>query len=790
MSAENMGATEHGGPFDVATAATVVLDAREIIIGWSPAAEALFGYPPGETLGRPVGDLLADAAGVAALLESGTRYPTCSALHRDGHPLRVALAVSPLGHDEGGATWLVAAVSTPRLDQWAGDQAMLNGLSEQSPIMISVLDTQLRVKWINRAVEKEFGLTLEECRGQYISDVLPKGDYLSEAGSPPPPMDQPFEHVLNTGEPLVDLRYRSPTDLDPFHYQFWSSSYFRLEDVDGRPLGVCETAVNITDRYVVRQRLALLSRAGGKIGQTLNIERTAGDLAELTVPEFAAITSVDLFEPVLRGEDPGEANGRTAPHLRRMAERAAGDSVAGAMPSRLAEYPAGSPQLRCLSEGRPVVGDRMLAVPLRARGTVLGLVTFQRFPPRDTFDPEEVHLAEELVSRTAVCVDNGRRYVREHAAALMLQRDLLPRRLPEPTAVSVAHRYRPAAGPVGVGGDWYDVIPLSGARVGLVIGDVAGRGLRASATMGRMRTTVAALAALDLAPEELLARLDDLVVAQSLDGEDDRAVGVTCLYAIYDPVERHCVMARAGHLPPALVTPDGRVEILDLPAGPPLGLGGLPFESAGFDLPENSLLALFTDGLVESREQDIDVGLSRLRDALSRPGRTLEETGDSVLTTMLPHPSEDDAALLLARVHALSDGQVASWDLPADFAEVARFRGLAVEKAVDWGHDEAAFVVELVVSELVTNALRYGGAPMRLRLIRDQSLICEVSDGGHTSPHLRRAGQDEEGGRGLFLVAQLTERWGTRYTPDGKTIWAEVPLSGPTGMPDLFDVLE
>jgi serine phosphatase RsbU (regulator of sigma subunit)/anti-sigma regulatory factor (Ser/Thr protein kinase) len=451
-------------------------------------------------------------------------------------------------------------------------------------------------------------------------------------------------------------------------------------------------------------------------------------------------------------------------------------------------------RLRCLAENAPAIdaSAHALALPLAARGANLGVVAFARSRHADPFEHEEVQLAEELVSRTAVCLDNARRYTREHATALTLQRDLLPRTLPQQPGVEVAHRYLPAAGPAGVGGDWYDVIPLSGARVGLVVGDVAGHGTSAAATMGRVRTTVAALAALDLAPDELLARLDDLVARTGAPPSgpadaEDQALGVTCLYAIYDPVSRRCVMARAGHLPPVLVTPDGHAELVDLPAGPPLGLGGLPFECADIELPEGATLALYTDGLVENRHTDIDAGVSSLCTALAGPADgQLDKACDKVITTLLPQPPEDDAALLLLRVHALAENLVATWDVAADPGEVARARSLACDQLAAWGVDEtASFVVELVVSELVTNAIRYGGAPVCLRLIRERGLIVEVSDGGHTSPHLRRAAMEDEGGRGLFLVAQLTQQWGTRYTPTGKTIWTEVsPV--PAQMPGIF----
>ncbi|MCG7205117.1 serine/threonine-protein phosphatase [Streptomyces arenae] len=280
----------------------------------------------------------------------------------------------------------------------------------------------------------------------------------------------------------------------------------------------------------------------------------------------------------------------------------------------------------------------------------------------------------------------------------------------------------------------------------------------------------------------MLSRLDDLVVragtASSAEaGAEDRALGVTCLYAIYDTVNRHCVMARAGHPPPVLLGPDGHTELVDVPAGPPLGVGGLPFESVDFELAEGSMLALFTDGLVESRRRrDIDSGIRDLCDALSRSGTgPLEEICHRVVAELLPGPPADDAALLLVRTHVLPGHLVATWEIPPDPGEVADARSSARDKLAEWGvADETTFVVELVVSELVTNAIRYGGSPVRLRLIREDELIVEVSDGGHTSPHLRRAGMDDEGGRGLFLVAQMTERWGTRYTPTGKTIWTEV----------------
>ncbi|MFD3540817.1 SpoIIE family protein phosphatase [Streptomyces sp. NPDC058662] len=379
-----------------------------------------------------------------------------------------------------------------------------------------------------------------------------------------------------------------------------------------------------------------------------------------------------------------------------------------------------------------------------------------------------------------------RRQPREHTSTMTLQRSLLPHTLPDHAALEIASRYLPAGTEAGVGGDWFDVIPLSGARVALVVGDVVGHGIRAAATMGRLRTAVRTLADVDLPPDELLTHLDDLIIHLSADesdqdaaGESAGGIGTTCLYVVYDPVTRRCTVARAGHPPPAVVSPEGSVYLLDVPAGPPLGLGGLPFETAEVELAEGSVLALYTDGLLQVREHDIDEALDSMFAALSRPASTLDTVCDRVLTALLTHPPEDDVALLVARTRALHADKVVVWDLPSDPSVVSLARRQTTEQLTAWGLDEAAFVTELLVSELVTNAIRYGEPPVQLRLIHEKStLICEVSDASSTAPHMRRARIFDEGGRGLLLVAQLAQRWGTRHAPVGKTIWAEQSLVG------------
>ncbi|MFE7573033.1 SpoIIE family protein phosphatase, partial [Streptomyces sp. NPDC057539] len=319
---------------------------------------------------------------------------------------------------------------------------------------------------------------------------------------------------------------------------------------------------------------------------------------------------------------------------------------------------------------------------------------------------------------------------------------------------------------------------------------------------GRLRTAVRTQAVVDLPPDELLTHLDDLVnhlAAEGAGGQTPGAaaegagdVGATCIYAVYDPVSRRCSLARAGHPQPAMVTPDGTVSFLDLPAGAPLGLGNLPFESVEVELREGSVLVLYTNGLVESRERGLDESFAALRTALAHPAAPLEDTCDNVLKELLPGRPADDVALLLARTRALDASQVATWELDCDPAGVAQARRDVAGQLAAWGLDDAVFTTELVVSELVTNAIRYAQAPIQLRLIHDHSLICEVSDGSNTAPHLRRARVFDEGGRGLLLVAQLTRSWGTRQGSGGKTIWAEqaLPVADGVGIWDVADVTD
>ncbi|MFG2985492.1 SpoIIE family protein phosphatase [Streptomyces sp. NPDC048258] len=788
---------EPHGPLDVSRAAMAVLDGEDRVVGWSPAAANLLGYAASEVLGRAFADLVTGPGGNELL--SDLRRPL-RLRHRNGQRVRTVIAVLPLspggeepgddGSDLGGGAGtrparLLAMADADETEQWSALQSMLRGLATQSPVGLAIYDTLLRVVWTNAALYKEMGPA--DYAGVGPDDMVSHGVILSPG---PDTLEEVMSGVLATGDPVVELHYRGRPPSVPDRDHVWSCSYYRLEDPAGSPLGVCEETVDITERYLAQQRLDLLVQAARSVGTTLDMSRTAREFAAVATAWFADAVTVDLLETALNGD---RSHPGAGPDTR----------MARVWPPPPEESPA-APFAVSAEDGapaviRPVREPGRLAIPLRAEGTDLGIVSFTWEHRTVPFDDGELAVADELVARLAVCVDNARRYAREHAAALLLQRSLLPRLLPQLSAVELAYRYLPADSRAGVGGDWFDVIALSGTRVGLVVGDVVGHGLGAAATMGRLRTSVRVLARMDLAPEELLARLDDLVTqgaderaAARIAGEElpeDEAMGVTCLYAVYDPVSGTCTMARAGHPPPAVVDPDdGTVTFPELPSGPPLGVGALPFESAEMTLPPGSLLALFTDGLVQGRDRDSEEQLDVLTGILSRSTRPLDDLCDEAVGALLPGPADDDAALLLVRTRVLGEHKVAVWDLTADPQDVARARAAASAQVRAWGlDDDLIFTTELVVSELVTNAIRYAGAgPIQLRLIRDQTLICEVSDSGYTSPHLRQAAGDDEGGRGLFIVAQTTQHWGARYTATGKIIWAEQaipPVKHPHGRP-------
>ncbi|WP_404961407.1 SpoIIE family protein phosphatase [Streptomyces sp. 147326] len=577
-----------------------------------------------------------------------------------------------------------------------------------------------------------------------------------------------------------------------------------------------DTAAEAAEPDSERRRKRLSHTAAASIGASLDVTDMAQVLVNLLVPDFADLATVDLAEPVLVGDEPLPLDTSGEVRLRRTAAaQSPGVSAEDLLPVGESLPPVPDTDvMRPLMAGRPVLvsdvdvlraalgvdaetlrlfvpsgAHSSVAVPLYARGLILGCVTVWRSQLPSAFGEEDAALLLDVASRAALGVDNARRFTKEHRSVVALQRSLLPHSLVNTAAADTAGVYQPACGGVGVGGDWFDVIPLPSLRVAFVVGDVVGHGLEATAAMARLRTAVQTLADLDLDPGELLTHLDDLVLgfsSEQMSGAsraEPAVLGATCLYAVYDPVTSRCVAATAGHPPPALLPPGEEPFFLGMAPGPPLGVGGMPFEVSEFGVPPGSTMAFFTDGLVARRGGDIEEGLERLRSSLAGAGssRPLGEVSQSVFDKVLPQEPADDVALLLARTRALSSDQVAEWELEADLSLVAHARELVVGQLSGWQLDELSFVTELVASELVTNAIRYAGGPVGLRLIRDRVLVCEVSDPSSTQPRLRRARETDEGGRGLFLVAQLTDRWGCRFTSSGKTIWTEQPIDGSLG---------
>ncbi|MER7925801.1 SpoIIE family protein phosphatase [Streptomyces sp. NPDC096057] len=772
--------------------AAAVISARGIVTGWSEGARTLTGYPAEEAVGRSVAALLAEPPSTTAV--AALTGPVVLR-HRDGTPLPLTVRACELLGPDGTPDGYVLTVEPPAAPTLA-EQAF-----QQASMSLSVFDTDQRYARLNEAACRVMGVSEDVLLGRHfpesVEDAEHSRGFLNN-----------LRMVTETGRPVRYESWAGSPALNREHA--WSIEMWPLKGDSGELTGVGLAAFDSTEQYLAQQRLALLNEAAAGIGTTLDVVRTAEELVQLLVPRYADFASVDLLPWVLGADEPPQdLDGDVV--LRRVAHGSVTEGTPEAAVHLGAAdlYPPFSPPTRALREGRAVrsqagepdfvrwVADRnarspegrshrtgvhsVLAVPLRARGTTLGVAVGVRMAHPDDYAADDALLAEELASRAAVCIDNARRFARERSTALALQHSLLPRNLPGQAAVEVAHRYLPCGSLAGVGGDWFDVIPLSGSRVGLVVGDVVGHGITSSATMGRLCTAVRTLADVDLPPDELLTHLDDLVTHLAADDTDDEVaeLGATCLYAVYDPVSRRLTMAAAGHPQPAVVLPDGTASLVPLTAGPPLGVGGLPFESVELELPEGATVALYTDGLIEDRARDVDHATDALCRALLTPAESLDALCDAVLKAVMPTEPNDDVALLLVRTRALGAGRVATWDIEPDPAHVAGARQAATEQLAAWGLDEAAFVTELVVSELVTNAIRYGEPPIQLRLIRDRALICEVSDASSTSPHLRRAHAYDEGGRGLLLVAQLTQRWGSRQTGGGKTIWAEQPLPPP-----------
>ncbi|MEU7294089.1 ATP-binding SpoIIE family protein phosphatase [Streptomyces exfoliatus] len=554
------------------------------------------------------------------------------------------------------------------------------------------------------------------------------------------------------------------------------------------------------------ERLRFVGAATRRIARGIDLDEIVLGLCRATVPTFSDEILVYLRDPLPVGDErpvaPFMLRLRRTDRLR-LSELEGEELVLVPDPSptpaaELCEVRSGGALAEVLRGVRPVFGDsaaaktalsellgpghplpgglRAVLAPLRGRRRVIGAAVFLRRPERAAFEPNDLLVAAQLATHTALGIDKAVLYGREAYIADELQRTMLPDSLPQPTGVKLASRYLPAAETARVGGDWYDAIPLPGSRVALVVGDVMGHSMTSAAIMGQLRTTAQTLAGLDLPPQEVLHHLDEQ--AQRL-GENRMA---TCMYAVYDPVSHRITIANAGHPPPILLHLGGRAEVLRVPPGAPIGVGGVDFEAVELDAPAGATLLLYTDGLVESRLRDVWTGIEQLRERLAATAQLtgpdhsppLEALCDDVLDMLGPGDRDDDIALLAARFDGIAPSDVAYWFLEPEDAAPGRARRLARRALARWDLEELTDSVELLISEVVTNAVRYAERPVTLRLLRTDVLRCEVGDDSPQLPRQRRARDTDEGGRGLFLVNRLARRWGATRLSGGKVVWFEL----------------
>ncbi|MFE5511217.1 SpoIIE family protein phosphatase [Streptomyces sp. NPDC056529] len=554
------------------------------------------------------------------------------------------------------------------------------------------------------------------------------------------------------------------------------------------------------------ERLRFVGAATRRIARGIDLDEIVLGLCRATVPTFSDEILVYLRDPLPVGDErpvaPFVLRLRRTDRLR-LTDPESEELVLVPDPdptpaAELCEVRSGGALAEVLRGVRPVFGDsaaarealsellgtdhplpgglRAILAPLRGRRRVIGAAVFLRRPERAGFEPNDLLVAAQLATHTALGIDKAVLYGREAYIADELQRTMLPDSLPQPTGVRLASRYLPAAETARVGGDWYDAIPLPGSRVALVVGDVMGHSMTSAAIMGQLRTTAQTLAGLDLPPQEVLHHLDEQ--AQRL-GENRMA---TCMYAVYDPVSHRITVANAGHPPPILLHLGGRAEVLRVPPGAPIGVGGVDFEAVELDAPAGATLLLYTDGLVESRLRDVWTGIEQLRERLAATAQLtgpdhsppLEALCDDVLDMLGPGDRDDDIALLAARFDGIAPSDVAYWFLDPEDAAPGRARRLARRALARWDLEELTDSVELLISEVVTNAVRYAERPVTLRLLRTDVLRCEVGDDSPQLPRQRRARDTDEGGRGLFLVNRLARRWGATRLSGGKVVWFEL----------------
>lgn len=741
------------------------------VIDCSPFACEMFGCASEEVVGQCVGALLREA-----LTEVTRRRSLRGGM--DSVMVKPVLTGSSV-------VWEVRAAD----DTASGlDLAILQVMFTHSPMGLHVLDDSLRIVRANAVT-----CGLRDARGDSLFGQVFTEAYQLDA---PEQEEAAARRVLESGKPELNRLVRCSPASAGGKPGVHSVSYARLENERGEVLGLVASMLDVTDRERALQRLKMLEQVRKRVGERLEVTAVCQELADAVVPAFAGIVVVEVIENVVRGEEPPLAPVDRDVPLRRAAFRG---QVSAHPVGEVRNLPYSTPYSRVLADLRPRLvpieedslwlaadparaeairrscAHSLIVAPLALRGEALGVVSFYRYRDEVPFEEEDIALASDACAHAALCIENARRYTQERTIAATVKRRLLPQRPATPSTVEVCHLHLP--GPGG-GGAWFDVIELAGARTALIVGDVAGRGMATATTMGQLRTALHSLAALDLEPDELMARLSDTAARLAAErealpvGDPQHREPLTagCLIAVYDSVDQECVIVRAGLPEPFAVLPDGSSVPLAIPAGPALvGTGSAPFPATTVTLPAGSTLAICNEGIpVPSTSLD-----SLLEEGAAQPLADLCDT----IAYALRDSNSKEQLVLLARTKALPAEQVLTCPLPADPEAAPLARAAVRDQLESWEIDEeTAFTTELVASELVGNAVRYGTPPIRLRLILDRLLTCEVSDTASSAPHVKHARTIDETGRGLFIIATVTDHWGTHYNAQGKTVWAQQPI--------------
>ncbi|MEU6317882.1 SpoIIE family protein phosphatase [Streptomyces sp. NPDC047009] len=757
------------------------IDGAGRVIEWSPLAAEAFGWAAEEVIGRTVGELVREAG-----IDDEWLRTTCTAMH--------ALVVMPVLTGSSVVWELRATAGAFSLR----DLALLRVVFTQSPVGVHVLDDQLRIVRVNTAVSGLRGFPVDSLQGQVFSEAYritaPEEETAAARG------------VLESGKPALDRLVRSMVGSTGGKPRIYSVSYARLESACGDVVGLAVSTLDVTERERALQRLKVLEQVRKRVGQRLDVMGVCEELADAVVPAVSGIVVIEVIEDVVRGEQPPLAPVDPAVPLRRAAFR----GQASAHPvGEVRKLPEGTPFSRVLTDLRPRLvqvqedsvwlaadparaeairrshAHSLIVAPLSVRGEAPGVVSFYRHGREDPFDEEDIALTSDVCAHTALCIDNARRFTQERTIAATVKRKLLPQRPAKPSTVEISHLHIP--GPGG-GGAWYDVIELAGARTALIVGDVAGRGMATATTMGQLRTALHSLAALDLEPDELMARLSDTAARLAAEraalpaGDPLHREPLTagCLIVVYDSVEQECAIVRAGLPEPFAVAPGSSTVRVPVAAGPLLaGTGSAPFPATKITVPEGSVLAVVNEE-IRMPSASLD---SLLEKGAARPMDDLCDT----IAYALRECDESEKLVLVARTKALPPDRVLTCPLPSD-PEAAPLARAAVRRQLKtWQIDEeSAFTTELIASELVGNAVRYGTPRIRLRLILDRLLTCEVSDSATSAPHVRHARTVDETGRGLFIIANVADNWGTRFNSQGKTVWAQQPIGASQTRPPTY----